>query len=129
METMFLVVGLAIAVVVGIVVAYFSLRSGSSGGRRLRFVGASRAGTDRRPGSRSAGTARRDRTANASSRNYQAETSTGPNPVLDIGEPARLTREAHAVGDADGTDRPRRRVGFRKGADVDEELWPTESFG
>ena len=27
------------------------------------------------------------------------------------------------------TARPRRRVGFRKGADVDEELWPVESFG
>jgi hypothetical protein len=27
------------------------------------------------------------------------------------------------------TTRPRRRVGFRKGADVDEELWPAESFG
>jgi hypothetical protein len=25
--------------------------------------------------------------------------------------------------------KPRRRVGFRKGADLDEELWPTESFG
>ena len=145
---MFLVVGLAIAVVVGIAVAfYFSLRSGSGGGRRLRSVGASRAGTDRRAGSGSAGTARRDRTttarraangsraantvqgANASSRNYQAEVSTGPNPVLDIGEPARLTHETHAAVDADRTARPRRRVGFRKGADVDEELWPTESFG
>ncbi len=33
---------------------------------------------------------------------------------------------------AEGGDRaarPRRRVGFRKGADVDEELWPTETFG
>ena len=151
---MFLVVGLAIAVVVGIAVAfYFSLRSGSGGRRRLRSVGASRAGTDRRPGSGSAGTARRDRTttarratngsraantvqgANASSRNYQAEVSTGPNPVLDIGEPARLTHEAHTAVDtdravdADRTARPRRRVGFRKGADVDEELWPTELFG
>ena len=25
--------------------------------------------------------------------------------------------------------KPRRRVGFRKGADIDEELWPAESFG
>src|SRR4029077_9482560 len=25
--------------------------------------------------------------------------------------------------------KPRRRVGFRKGADLDEELWPTETFG
>ena len=28
-----------------------------------------------------------------------------------------------------GAGRPRRRVGFRKGSDVDEELWPAESFG
>ncbi len=43
---------------------------------------------------------------------------------------AHLPRETHAVeGGAGRTDRPRRRVGFRKGADVDEELWPAESFG
>ena len=189
---MFLVVGLAIAGAVGIAAAfYFTTRSGSGRDRRLRSVGAGRAGTGRRPGSRSVGTARPDRTnnarraangsravntvrgANASSRNYQAEASTGPNPVLDFGAPvlvggqrdgqgtsagdpqatdprltaavpdesrpgesrpgsrsaARLTREAHAAGDADRTAKPRRRVGFRKGADVDEELWPAESFG
>ena len=189
---MFLVVGLAIAGAVGIAAAfYFSIRSGSGGASRLRSIGAGRAGTGRRPGSRSAGTARPDRTnnarraangsrpvntargANASSRNYQAEASTGPNPVLDSGAPvlvggrrrgqgmsagdpqatdprlaaavpdesrlgesrpgsrsaARLTREAHAAEDEGRTARPRRRVGFRKGADVDEELWPAESFG
>jgi hypothetical protein len=194
---MFLVVGLVIAGAVGIAAAfYFTLRSGRGGDRRLRSIGAGRAGTGRRPGSRSVGTARPDRTndarraangsrpvntvhgANASSRNYQAEASTGPNPALDFGAPvlvggrrggqgtsagdpqatdprltaavpdesrlgesrmgesspgsrsaARLTREAHAAGDADRTARPRRRVGFRKGADVDEELWPAESFG
>ena len=128
---MFLVVGLVIAGAVGIAAAfYFSLRSGRGGDRRLRSIGAGRAGTGRRPGSRSVGTARPDRTndarraangsrpvntvhgANASSRNYQAEASTGPNPALDFGAPV-----------------PRRRVGFRKGADVDEELWPAESFG
>ena len=31
--------------------------------------------------------------------------------------------------DAAKTTRSRRRVGWRKGSDVDEELWPTESFG
>ena len=201
---MLLVAGLAIAGVVGIAAAfYFSIRSGSGGSKRLRSVGAGRAGTDGRPGSRSGDTARPDRTDNARraangrrpantgrgvnppSRNYQAEASTGPNPVLDFGDPvlvggrrggpgtsigdpqatdprlaaagpdesmlsesrlgeslpgesrltesrpgsrsaARLSREAHA---AEGTGRPRRRVGFRKGADVDEELWPAESFG
>jgi hypothetical protein len=189
---MFLVVGLAIAGAVGIAAAfYFTIRSGSGRDRRLRSIGAGRAGTGRRPGSRSVGTARPDRTnnarraangrrpvntargANASSRNYQAEASTGPNPVLDSGAPvlvggrrhgqgmsagdpqatdprlaaavpdesrlgesrpgsrsaARLTREAHAAEDEGRTARPRRRVGFRKGADVDEELWPAESFG
>jgi hypothetical protein len=42
---------------------------------------------------------------------------------------ARLSREAHAAGHTAKTDRPRRRVGFRKGADLDEELWPAEAFG
>ena len=42
---------------------------------------------------------------------------------------ARPSRQAHAAGDAARTARPRRRVGFRKGAEVDEELWPAESFG
>ena len=196
---MILVAGLAIAGVVGIAAAfYFSIRSG--GDKRRRAAG--RAGVDRRPGSRSGGGGRPDRNdngrraanggrpvntgrgANAPSRNYRAEASTGPNPVLDFGDPvlvggrrggpgtsagdpqatdprltaavqdesglgesglgesglgesrpgsrtaARLSREAHAaeIG-ADRTGRPRRRVGFRKGADVDEELWPTESFG
>ncbi len=195
---MFLVVGLAIAGVVGIAAAfYFSIRSG--GDKRLRSAGSGRAGADRRPGSRSGGTGRPGRTDNARgpangrrpantgrtgngpSRNYQAEASTGPNPVLDFGDPvlvggrrggpgasdgdspatdprlaaavpgesrlsesrpgesrpgesrpgsrsaARLPREAYAA--EGGAGRPRRRVGFRKGSDVDEELWPAESFG
>ena len=165
---MFLVVGLAIAGAAGIAAAfYFSIRSGSGGGSRLRSVGAGRAGTGRRPGSRSLGTARPGRTsnarraangsrpvntvrgANASSRNYQAEASTGPNPVLDSGAPVLVggrrggqgtsagdpqatdprLAAAHAAEDEGRTARPRRRVGFRKGADVDEELWPAESFG
>ena len=41
----------------------------------------------------------------------------------------RPSREAHAAGDAARTAKPRRRVGFRKGAEVDEELWPAEAFG
>jgi len=181
---MILVAGLAIAGAVAIAAAfYFSIRSG--GDKRLRAAG--RAGVDRRPGSRSRSGARPDRTddgrraanggrpvntgrdANAASRNYPAEASTGPNPVLDFGDPvlvggrrggpatsagdpqatdprltatgqgesrpgsrsaARLSREAHAAeSGADRTGRPRRRVSFRKGTDVDEELWPTESFG
>jgi hypothetical protein len=158
---MFLVVGLAIAGVVGIAAAfYFSIRSG--GNKRLRTVGAGHAGADRRPRSRSGGTARPDRADNASrtangrrpantgraangpSRNYRTEASTGPNPVLDFGDPVladgRRGGPGVSAGDSQATDprlaaaeggagRPRRRVGFRKGADVDEELWPAESFG
>jgi hypothetical protein len=80
---------------------------------------------------------------------------TGPQPVLDDPEPvvtgrrarrgdhldntpdepepgrraaARRSREAD-TDDADQTSRSRLRVAWRKGADVDEELWPTEAFG
>ena len=231
---MILVAGLAVAGLVGIAAAfYFSIRSGNGGDRRVRSAGAGRAGTDRRPGSRSSGTARPDRTenarraangsrsanadrgANVSSHNYRAEGSTGPHPVLDFGDPvlvggrrggpggparprtggdsrtggrrpearpgqqvptvpapafaagsaddtpgdawpgdswpgdsqatdprlgaakpgesemgsrasARPSRESHA---GRGAAKPRRRVGFRKGADVDEEMWPAETFG
>jgi len=41
----------------------------------------------------------------------------------------RPDREADETADAIRSSRGRRRVGFRKGAEVDEELWPTESFG
>jgi hypothetical protein len=37
--------------------------------------------------------------------------------------------EADEAADAIRSGRGRRRVGFRKGAEVDEELWPTENFG
>jgi hypothetical protein len=44
---------------------------------------------------------------------------------------ARRLAEADAdeTDDAVKTTRTRRRVGWRKGSDVDEELWPAESFG
>src|SRR5260370_3652773 len=137
METMILVAGLAVAGLVGIAAAfYFSIRSGHGGDKRLRSAGAGRARTDRREASRGSGPARPDRTGNArrmsnaggslnagrtpdaASRNYRAKASTGPDAVPDFGDPALA-----------GTDRPRRRVGFRKGADLDEELWPAEAFG
>jgi len=47
----------------------------------------------------------------------------------------RLARAASADAGAGAdedpakTGKPRRRMGFRKGADMDEEMWPTESFG
>ncbi len=37
--------------------------------------------------------------------------------------------EADEAADAIRSTRGRRRVGFRKGAEVDEEMWPTENFG
>jgi hypothetical protein len=40
----------------------------------------------------------------------------------------RRSREAEP-DDVDAAPRSRRRVGWRKGSDVDEELWPTEAFG
>ena len=193
---MILVAGLAVAGLVGIAAAfYFSIRSGNRSDRRVRSAGAGRAGADRRPGGRSSGTARPARAARAengrqaanggrsvkasrgakvSSRNYRAEGSTGPHPVLDFGDPvldggrrggpgaparsrpadpqatdsrlaaarpgdsrpgdsrpgsrsaARPSREGHVGRDAGKT---RRRVGLRKGADVDEEMWPAETFG
>jgi hypothetical protein len=44
---------------------------------------------------------------------------------------ARLARAAGAGADedTDKTAKPRRRMGFRKGADMDEEMWPADSFG
>ena len=51
---------------------------------------------------------------------------------------ARLARAGGADADEDlaeadedtaRTAKPRRRMGWRKGADMDEEMWPTESFG
>ena len=114
---MILVVGLAIAGIVGIAAAfYFSIRSGRGGNKRLRSARAGRAGTDRRPGSRSGGTARSDRTdnarraanghrpantgrgANASSRNYRADDSTGPIPVLDFGDPVLVAPHVAICG-------------------------------
>ncbi|HLK77276.1 MAG TPA: hypothetical protein VKU77_26955 [Streptosporangiaceae bacterium] len=73
---------------------------------------------------------------------------TGPQPILDDAEPvvagrrarhsdrhlaeARQAAEARHEDDIDDpgkTTRSRRRVGWRKGSDVDEEMWPAEGFG
>ena len=80
---------------------------------------------------------------------------TGPQPVLDESEPPVTRRRARHgdrldeapdergpgrrataqrlpeadTDDAAKTPRSRRRVGWRKGTDVDEELWPAEAFG
>jgi hypothetical protein len=40
-----------------------------------------------------------------------------------------IAGDTDEAADADPAPRSRRRVGWRKGSDVDEELWPAESFG
>jgi hypothetical protein len=44
-------------------------------------------------------------------------------------QPAALLADPADAGDAAQTPRSRRRVSWRKGAEVDQELWPTEAFG
>ena len=107
---MFLVAGLAVAGLVGIAAAfYFSIRSGSRRDKRLRSAGAGRADTGRRPATR-AGTARPD-------------LASPPRRAADGAAPVTTFRPA-AV-----SSRNPRRVGFRKGSDLEEELWPAETFG
>ena len=146
---MFLVVGLAVAGLVGIAAAfYFSIRSGNRD-KRLQS-GAGHAGTGGHPGSGS-GTARPDLAgysfsaanggrpvttftpAAVSPRKPRAEQAKAADSWLDDSSPEDpLPDDAHAADGAAGPAdpaRPRRRVGFRKGADLDEELWPAETFG
>jgi hypothetical protein len=58
---------------------------------------------------------------------------TGPQRVLEDPEPelpvAGRVRHGAEPDDTDATAKSRRRVGWRKGSDVDEELWPIEAFG
>jgi len=57
---------------------------------------------------------------------------TGPQQVLEDSEPPAARRSRTELDDSDdmvGTARSRRRVGWRKGSEVDEELWPVEEFG
>jgi hypothetical protein len=168
METMFLVVGLAIVGLAGIVAAfYFSNRSG----KRLRGAGtgritANRAGTAGRQPSQPVRTGQTEFALRASgprragdSRPPRARTgalteswpsspgdpedfpadawpgdSTDTDPGLRAADPGVRAadaglRAARADADPFRDDKPRRRVGFRKGAEIDEELWPADSFG
>ncbi len=148
---MFLVAGLAVAGLVGIAAAfYFSIRSGNRGNKRLRSAGtgradagrlpgAGRADPGRLPGSRSGRNPRPERTDNG---RRAAGGSTGPDSVPDFGDQVLVGGRRGAPGGSatpggqrpsdsrpsDSGAKPRRR-GFRKGADLDEELWPTEAFG
>ena len=151
METMILVAGLAVAGLAGIAAAfYFSMRPRGS---RVRAAEPGRAADGRAPASRSktsppssgrSASPERSARASQSVRSERPGASTvidftGPQPVLDDAEPAATGRRAAArhlaeasadeTDDAARTARSRRRVGWRKGSDVDEELWPAESFG
>jgi hypothetical protein len=156
METMYLVAGLAVAGLVGIAAAfYFSIRSGNRRDKRLRSAGAGRAETGRRPGSTSgtrpgpAGHPRRTANGGGPATTFRpAAVSSRPRAEELVAAAPPGDRQAPPEdpwpGDAEAADswsddswpgdtsrpaRPRRRVGFRKGADLDEELWPTETFG
>jgi hypothetical protein len=174
METMFLVVGLAVVVLAGIVAAfYFSNRSGKRGGQRLRATGtgrvaANRSGAAGRPPSQPVRTGQTEFALRASGPRRIVRDSRGPgtragalteswpsspadpedfppvdawpgdiadtDPGLRAADPGPRAadpglRAARADTDPFRDDKPRRRVGFRKGAEVDEELWPADSFG
>jgi len=139
---MILVAGLAIAGLAGIAAFYYSMRPGSSrlgaGARPGRAAAAWFAGVrDRNPrpwSSRTAGSSSPARSHGTTSRaagrtgaeplagSAGADPRTGPGedsapPVAD----RRTYREAFTG--------PWRRLAWRKGADVDQELWPIEAFG
>ena len=149
---MILVAGLAVAGLVGIAAAfYFSIRSGNSGFKRnSRVRSGDPAGSDRHPdGSRSRGTsdeqpanghraANNSRAANPAPRavnpasgNYSRPPEQVPTLAAPVLAAGNLDDTPGDAGSADPVKMPRsrRRVGFRKGADLDEEMWPTESFG
>jgi hypothetical protein len=148
METMILVAGLAIAGLAGIAAAfYFSMRPGGS---RVRPTVASRAGASRSPAGRNRSPRAVQRTGPSTVIDF-----TGPQRILEDPEPQVTTgrrarhgdrpdaaadepgpgrRAARRAAEADSDDGPQmpkswRRVAWRKGSDVDEELWPAASFG
>jgi hypothetical protein len=167
METMILVVVLAVAALAGIAAAfYFSIRSGRRGDNHNSRARAARGLGRLRPGGSTADTgperpgigsraANGGRAVNARRANQAADNfpdDAGANSTMDFGVLAvpdvRRAATSRQTGDeadddagaapaafeadaddASRTTRTRRRVGFRKGAEVDEELWPTESFG
>ena len=138
---------------------YFSMRPDGSRARTVpgsRVRGPVQTGESRRPASRSrtsrtptggsersARPARSARSAggassgsgraldrSGSSRPSTVIDFTGPQRVLEDPEPAVTGHRArYEPGDPAATSRSRRRVGWRKGSDVDEELWPVEAFG
>ncbi len=138
---------------------YFSMRPDGSRARTVpgsRGRGPARTGDSQRPASRSrtsraptdgsdrsASPARSARSAGGarseSGRASDRTGSSGSSTVIDFTGPQRMLedpeptvtghRARHEPDDSAATSRSRRRVGWRKGSDVDEELWPVEEFG
>ena len=114
----------------------FSMRPDGSRARTVpgsRGRGPAQTGGSRRPASRSRTS--RSEGGRASDRTGSSGSSTvidftGPQRVLEDPEPTVTGHRArHEPDDSAATSRSRRRVGWRKGSDVDEELWPVEEFG
>jgi len=117
-----------------------------AGGRRAAPGAAVTRGESRRPGPRAAEPVAARRTADMQA---PPEDSWPGDAEAGHSWPDDSWPDDPAPGDATATDpklgattrgtsetrptarmaKPRRRVGFRKGADLDEELWPTETFG
>ena len=138
---MILVAGLAVAGLVGIAAAfYFSIRPAKPGNKRAgagykRDLSVQPDRTSRtRPARYPANGRRPDHGRAAAARNYR----TAPDPVRDHRGPERTRRlepdddrwaPMQAGLDGDKATRSRRRSGWLKRGDVDEELWPADAFG
>ncbi len=135
---MFLVAGLAVAGLAGIAAAfYFSMRPRAARTRSARSAGSAGSGRAAGPARDSRVPAGRRRTAPPSSSRAAHHTGastvidfTGPQQILDDDSaPRRRLPEADTEETEKAAARSHRRVGWRKGSDVDEELWPAEQFG
>ncbi|HYB18029.1 MAG TPA: hypothetical protein VEF71_21545 [Streptosporangiaceae bacterium] len=140
---MILVAGLAIAGLAGIAAFYYSMRPGRSrlraGARPGRSGAAWFAGVrDRTPRPSSPRAARSSSSARSPGpTSSRAAGRTGPEPVTGSAAAGPRTGpgedSAPPVADRrthrEASTGPRRRVAWRKGADVDQELWPIEAFG
>ena len=133
---MILVAGLVIAGLVGIGAAfYYSVRRGSSGVRAgtrpgragsARFAG-SRTRDSRPSSSAAARSSSSARTAGSTSSRASGRTGLEPMTSSAAADPAPLVADRRPHRDA--STGPRRRLAWRKGADIDQEFWPIETFG
>src|SRR6266704_6799967 len=132
METMFLVAGLAVAGLAGILAAfYFSIRSGNRGGKRLRPAGAGRPGAGRATASR-AGAARRP--AGQAVRSGQTEFALRASGPARTGGSGRLAgaRASTLAGDRTAGrrfgERPERPEEAWPGVPANDDPFPTDSW-